>query len=216
MNTSQQQTSNRRHNRQGSEAKTKQNTSGESTRRFASLSDALTPRTDPAGDQPSPEPGENTAPALAAPDPDTAARDAATDPNRGRQPARSTNMAATPQPVSQTADGGTVNLGFYLPGGLRDQLREHASTHRRSQVNLLLDAVEATVDDIPAALRARQQPAPTGLFRRPSSDESVGGGPTMNMRIPADTVATIDRLATQAGARSRSEYLRTALELHFQ
>lgn len=134
-------------------------------------------------------------------------------------PAR-TSEAAPPKPApkahkpktSETAE--TVRaISLSLPLTIRTQLREHARATGQSQGDVVLDAVEATVDSLDRLIEGeRPTPVSTGMFdrtpaRQPSSEPYVA----LSLRMKSTNVATLDHLCQRHDAASRSQLCTVAL-----
>lgn len=103
------------------------------------------------------------------------------------------------------------NVPIFLPAELADRFRAAAREQRISQVNLLLDALTATRDQLGELVAADQPKASDGLFARPAPRGGEVVSATLNLRTVSGNIDTIDRLAEEAGAKSRSQLMRLAV-----
>lgn len=122
----------------------------------------------------------------------------------------------SPQRMSDAAETTRV-LSISLPLSISDQFRDRAR-HQGTQVDVLLDAIERHVDQLNDLVMASRQHAPRksgGLFDRVPS-RLTRGGPfvSISLRMKSINVETIDRLAQQSGADSRSHLCAVALEAY--
>lgn len=143
-----------------------------------------------------------SAPAVAQTRPADAAADGeSAEPTRAKPKATSTRVAAAPRQVA-----------FLLPPDLRDQLRERARNTDKSQPDIVLDAIEATYKRLPDLIAETSDTSPTtGLFNRKPTRRHRVDTVTVSVRLPADAIATIDKLAKDTNAASRTHLLVTAL-----
>lgn len=114
--------------------------------------------------------------------------------------------------TSDTAE--TVRaISLSLPLTVRNRLREHARRAALSQVTVLLDAVESTVELLSTLIeQGRPEPADTGMFdRTPARPAATEPYVTVSLRTKATNVATLDDLVKQHGAASRSQLCAVAL-----
>ena len=104
-----------------------------------------------------------------------------------------------------------------LPPELIDQVRERARRDGVSQPDLLLDALSATQERLGSVFSEEARtPVSDGLFiRRPRPGETKAVG-TLSLRLIEENIATIDRLAEQLGAPSRSALIAAALRLYLE
>jgi len=123
------------------------------------------------------------------------------EPARAKPKATSTRVAAAPRQVA-----------FLLPPDLRDQLRERAHSTDKSQPDIVLDAIEATYKRLPDLIAETSDTSRiTGLFNRKPTRRHKVDTVTVSVRLPADAIATIDKLAKDTNAASRTHLLVTAL-----
>lgn len=130
---------------------------------------------------------------------------------------RKIGEASLKKRISDTAETTRV-LSISLPLSISGQFREYAR-HQGTQVDVLLDAIEANVDQLEELVTASRQQTPheerSGLFDRvpprPNRDEPFV---SVSLRMKSTNVETLDELATQSGADSRSHLCAVALEAY--
>jgi hypothetical protein len=133
------------------------------------------------------------------------------DVGEGSRGASSRAKATGSRPKASQGVDVIRNVPVFLPAELADRFRAAAREQRISQVNLLLDALTATRDQL-GELVAADQPKPSdGLFARPAPRGGEVVSATLNLRTVSGNIDTIDRLADEAGAKSRSQLMRLAL-----
>lgn len=126
--------------------------------------------------------------------------------------------ATTQRPRRSTSPAGEAVVPrlviLQLPNAIADQLRDHARQRGVTYKELTLDAVEATADHLPDLLAAqRPQARSTGLFagERVATQARPEGRRQVSIKLTEASIAALDELAAQHGARSRSELVATAL-----
>ena len=159
--------------------------------------------TPPAPDRPDPEPDpEPRAGAAAAPPPAEAT-------TRTKRPA-----PATAPVSSRDSTGGLRPTSFSVPATLIDRLATFkAANGGLTTADVLLDALESTEADVPAALG----PAPSeGRFARSPARRRPDQGRLgqLHVRLMASNFDILDDLVTKSGASSRSHLVTTALTLY--
>lgn len=140
----------------------------------------------------------------------------ATDRARPAPPVRPT-PPITAAPVETPAPA-TGRLVLWTPTVIRARMqamRASSGTLYRDQV---LDALEATVDELPALLRERDDAAPRGrLFERRASVRRPSAGPRVQLTIGgflSSQLDVIDDLVASTGASSRSALVNVALDAY--
>lgn len=131
---------------------------------------------------------------------------------RGDKPRQST--ASKPQ-AGPAAAGDSPARGViaYLPLSLRDRLRQRRSADSTPFADIVLDAVEATADQLNALVAARRpRTERSALFVR-----NAGAPPNpephvqVYLRLNAENVRVLDQLTTQHNSPSRSALITAAL-----
>jgi hypothetical protein len=172
------------------------------SRRFASVAGKLAPKT--------PQSGLHAVPS-GEPQPDsTPAAPAAGDQHDEAQAKRPRSPKKTEPP---RAAGALRPVVFLAPAELREALRDRSRDEKRSQPNIVLDAIEATHADLPVLLE-HAGPERTTLFVRPTTRQQDTARVPVSVRLPSEAVETIDKLVTQTKARNRTELLVAALRGH--
>lgn len=127
-------------------------------------------------------------------------------------PAEATARATKPKAPTTRAAAAPRQVAFLLPPDLRDQLRERAHSTDKSQPDVVLDAIEATYKRLPDLIAETSDTSrTTGLFNRKPTRRHKVDTVTVSVRLPADAIATIDKLAKDTNAVSRTHLLVTAL-----
>jgi hypothetical protein len=142
------------------------------------------------------------------------------------QPASTRLAAAPPVRVSHSrtstaADAGAPALRLIivqLPNAIADRLRSQARTRSVTYKELILDAVEATVDeleDLVAQRRPRAREAGS-LFagERTAPLARPEGRRQISIKLTEASIIALDDLATTHGAKSRSELIAIALDAY--
>lgn len=98
---------------------------------------------------------------------------------------------------------------FYLPVDLSKELRELARSENKTNADVIFDALESTLEELPELLKP---PAggEDGMFTR-TPTKPVGQKVQITGRIQEDNLTIIDRLVDQHGAESRSQLVEVAL-----
>lgn len=122
-------------------------------------------------------------------------------------------------PVESAGDVGPGSLRlviFQLPNALADRLRDTARARGMTYKELTLDAVEATLDELPALIAA-QRPKARGAGS-PFAGERTGaqvrpeGRRQISIKLTESSIQALDGLADEHEARSRSELVAIALQ----
>ena len=134
--------------------------------------------------------------------------------HRGHHPHRRGHAPATAPVSSQDSTGGLRPTSFSVPATLIDRLATFKAAHGGlTTADVLLDALEATEADVPAALG----PAPSeGRFARSPARRRPDQGRLgqLHVRLMASNFDILDDLVTKSGASSRSHLVTTALTLY--
>lgn len=158
----------------------------------STASEQPAPAAEPA---PTPEPAEAPAPASAPP-----------------------AAAAAAPPAAAEEDGTPTQVSVYLTAAAVAAVRRVKGRHTNADV--ALDAIDATIDQLPALLTARRTTdRPGSLFpaRRRAHRGAYSNDPPRvlwSMKATPAELAVLDRLVGQVGASSRSELIATAIEAH--
>jgi len=128
------------------------------------------------------------------------------------EPVETTPRAAKPKATAPRAAAAPRQVAFLLPPDLRDQLRERAHSTDKSQPDVVLDAIEASYKRLPDLIAETSETSrSTGLFTRKPTRRRKVDAVTVSVRLPADAIATIDKLVKDTNAASRTHLLVTAL-----
>ena len=184
---------------------------------FESLKGKLARRTAPA--QPAAEPaGPRTAPGPASPRPRSTLQSEPQSQKRalGRG---SGSRGAGPVVGERTRQSELANrperrrVAFTLPADLRDALADRARDS--SQAEVIFDAIEANLDDLPELVAAAQVSEGGGLFERTRRGPAQHRLPTtVWMSVP--NVARIDELVAEHQAATRTQLLEVVLREYLQ
>lgn len=173
--------------------------------------------------QPAPE-----TPAPAESTPPSTSRPAKKIPARTKRPARQAQPAPAPParasrrtPASQTVAVGTRPIPMYLSSDLHERLQQYKRQHEVSIPNIVMSAIEATYEKLPALIQDSTTeltpPGATRLFNRPATvnrrlprGEGVGRE-VVNIRVSTEHADVIDRIKDEMKAPSRNALLTTAL-----
>jgi hypothetical protein len=168
------------------------------SRRFASVAGKLAPK--------AAQPGLHAVPS-SEPQPDSAPTAPANRQDEEPQAKRPRSPKKTEPPG---AAGALRPVVFLAPAELREALRDRSRREKRSQPNVVLDAIEATHHDLPVLLE-HSGPERTTLFVRPTARQQDTARVPVSVRLPSEAVETIDKLVGQAKAGNRTELLVAAL-----
>lgn len=128
------------------------------------------------------------------------------------EPVETPARAVKPKATAPRSAAAPRQVAFLLPPDLRDQLRERAHSTDKSQPDVVLDAIEATYKRLPDLIaEASETGRSTGLFTRKPIRRHKVDAVTVSVRLPVDAIATIDKLAKDTNAASRTHLLVTAL-----
>lgn len=119
--------------------------------------------------------------------------------------------------VNSTAAEVTRQISVSVPMGLAGSWRARARADRKSQAEVLFDAVVAAQDGLTALVAARKEmlPVSDGLFLRPA--EATGERATgVSLRVRQGNVMVLDRLVKEHAADSRSQLVTAALAAYLE
>jgi hypothetical protein len=140
-----------------------------------------------------------------------------TQPSPKTEPEASTRPAATAEPDAAREPQSDrprrrPHTVFYLPLDLSKELRELARSRNMTNADVIFDALESTLEELPELLKP---PAggERGMFTR-TPTKPVGQKVQISGRIQEDNLAIIDRLVDQHGAESRSQLIEVALRAY--
>lgn len=130
-----------------------------------------------------------------------------------KRPAKVTGIAKEPE------GAGNVRLVIVqLPDRIADRLRDSARARGVTYKELILDAVEASIDHLGDLIAQRRPPAREAgsLFagERTSPLPRPEGRRQVSLKLTEGSIAALDGLATDHGAGSRSELVATALDAY--
>lgn len=168
------------------------------------MSDPVTPQ----GIQP-----KNLANRLKRPTPPTGGTDTITSPPTG--PARSeAPKPAGEKPARKPArrrptPSAVTGTAIYVRPELLEQIRVFRRTTEVTNGDLILDAIEASVDQLPK-LVAPKQVSGDGMFARTTRDGHIGKV-QLSARLLDENLHVIDELVDQLSAESRSQLIEAAL-----
>ena len=142
------------------------------------------------------------------------------------QPAWTRLAAAPPEQVSRHRTGTAADAGapalrlviVQLPNAIADRLRNQARTRSVTYKELILDAVEATVDELEDLVAQRRPRARKvgSLFagERTAPLARPEGRRQISIKLTKASITALDDLATTHGAKSRSELIAIALDAY--
>lgn len=135
-------------------------------------------------------------------------------PSRTEPPAVvATSKPRDPKPAAP-AHARSPHTVFYLPPDLCDLLRKTAHAQHKTNADVMLDALEATVEELQDLINAdRAEPETGGVFTR-TRPRPVGQKVQITGRIQPGNLKVIDRLAAKCGADSRSHLVDVALRAY--
>lgn len=171
------------------------------------------PQPVPAVSEPEPEPTTLAVRPPAAPVSDSSV-------NVGEMPTQPPVTPPEPRrrgrPISSSTPGG--HLVLWVPKDLRTRMQRYRTDEGKIYLTQVLDALEQTIDDLPALIAEETAPAIVkgSLFERRESP-SVPETSRVQLTIPGvlkSQLEVIDRLVTETGAGSRSKLVNTALAAH--
>lgn len=108
-------------------------------------------------------------------------------------------------PVASVVTGTAI----YIRPELLDQIRDWRRSHEITNGDLILDAIQATIDQLPDLIAPTPVSA-DGMFARESRQHHVGKV-QFSARLRGDNVAVIDELVDKFEAGSRSRLIEAAL-----
>ena len=115
-------------------------------------------------------------------------------------------------------------ISLSCPASIAAAWKDHSQASGLSLVDVLLDAVSTTHENLPSLVRARQdgeaaasQAVPDGLFWRvPGPVRTSEPFVTMPLRMLSANVDVLDRLVHETGADSRSQVSVVALDAYLR
>lgn len=144
-------------------------------------------------------------------------------PPRRPQPATRPAPASSPPPgepptPAKPVPAPTQILVLYTPESIRTRMRAVQAAKRTTFMEQVLDAIEATIDDLDHLIHERTQPATIKgrLFERkapPAPVEETKVQVTIRGALPSQ-LHVIDQLVEQTGAPNRSALITAALDHH--
>ncbi|MGH3447081.1 MAG: hypothetical protein ACRDP4_05615 [Nocardioidaceae bacterium] len=164
-----------------------------------------------AGDtDPSPDEPEATSTDTSTPKPDT--RKPRSSAGRPRKRTRTDSAKA-----SDSSTGGSRGTTMHIPVNIYD--RFHATRDQRGLSNgaLVIEAIEATLDQIPKEIGGRGTAGGERFQRRTTHRKSPSEAEQLtllNLRFLESDYAVLDELVAETGARSRNHLVVAALKLH--
>lgn len=118
-----------------------------------------------------------------------------------------------PRRRAETPRNGRRMVQIYLPRTLAEKVRVMQEERDLSNAELILNAIEATHEELAGLIAAESAIKVGGLFSReyrPRREAEVGSV-QIGVRLAVGDIALIDELVSSAQARSRSAYIVTAL-----
>ena len=107
---------------------------------------------------------------------------------------------------------------FYLPIDISDQLRDAARRNNQTNADIIFDAIEASMPDLPRIVEEnRTTTGPSegdGVFQR-AGTRPVGRKVQVSAVVSDTNLAIIDQLAAEHGAESRSQLVEASLTAYF-
>lgn len=142
-------------------------------------------------------------------------------PPRATTPITTTPVAETPPPPTRARTAPAANNGraiIQVSVALRDRLRAVATTKNKTYRDVIFDAVEATIDDLPDLLEHHSQATTnTELFERASTrpHTTTEGRVQVTIRgLTPQNRAVLNDLVQRTHAPSMTALLTAALEAH--
>ncbi len=152
----------------------------------------------------------DTSSASAQPTTDTAPAQSAT----GTAPAQSATGTA---PAQLAADGQPRrrrdHTVFYLPIEVSDRLRDVARRQNKTNADVIFDAIEAALPDLPSLLAQPSSQRDGGVFDRRAM-KPVGQKVQISAVISPRNLALIDQMVADHGADSRSQLVEASLNVY--
>lgn len=161
----------------------------------------------------------SSTPLTVAPDPATPTPTAGTQPKRSSAP---TTPRRTPRKASDDAQVANAAVSLSLPVDLARDLQQRAHRDHSSQVDVVLDALEAAgdrLDDLVATYQQARQGRGTitsGRFVRRAPAQPQPLHTSLSLRMDRRNLDVIDQLAAPHGPRSRSLVCAAALTDYLQ
>lgn len=114
------------------------------------------------------------------------------------------------QEAPSTSDPATNQVSVYVDSAVVKAIK--AQRRGRTNARIAFDAIDATHDQLPALLAAKQAPAPGSLFAPQSADQDANPRVLWTFKATVANIKVIDELAARSGAASRSQLVAVALE----
>lgn len=140
-------------------------------------------------------------------------------PDAGQAPQQSDAPAdrrRTPAPAAgeRAMVGERRRMVFTLPADLRNALVEHGRHHSVTQADVIFDAIEVHLSDLPRLIRQAQPSSDSKMFQRQPRDQSGQPRVTVSVWMSAVNVGHLDALTAKFKAASRTQLLEVALRQH--
>lgn len=139
-------------------------------------------------------------------------------PQSATQPAEATaerprRGPGRPRRVRSAADaGGLQSMTLSLPAAVVEALKLRARADGITQVEVLLDALSVSQDDLrDLVARSQEKPVSDGVFLRRSTRKPAEPKATLSLGVLAANIEAIDRISIEVGASSRSALCAVAL-----
>lgn len=141
---------------------------------------------------------------------------------RGRRPQSKHRVRSRHERAGRRAGVPVKPISLSLPSSLATAWRTYSQTQRHSLVDVMLDAIVANKDTLNTLVRAQQAsaraerlPVSDGLFLRTADPADLAGSAdpyvTVPLRMLSTNVDTLDSLAFETAAESRSQLVVAAL-----
>lgn len=105
-----------------------------------------------------------------------------------------------------------AGTAFYVSPEMAARFRAEAARRRVTNGTLVLDAVEATVGELPPLLEGGTRTDSTGMFTRHVSAEPGSPRVQLSARFIRENLRVLDDLVDRLGAESRSQLIEAALK----
>ena len=165
------------------------------------------------GKRPSPPASPPAGPDTAGPDPARSAEPVPPEPRDSARPAGPVGERRSQR--AKTAPDRRLErrrLAFTLPIDLRDAFTA-AAAQDSTQAEVIFDAIEGALDELPGLLRDDRDDDPAGLFQRRHRAQPAPRV-TLSVWMSTDNLTAIDRLTAQHKASSRTRLIEVALRRH--
>jgi hypothetical protein len=124
---------------------------------------------------------------------------------------------APERPQQQASRGAPRTVIVYVPVSVRDRLRKLAAEQDVTYTQLVLDALDATHEQLGPVLSQRGQTKTRSLFQQPAVPRRRRHEEPhvqVSLRLVPEDLAVIDRLTDELNAGSRSHLVATALKAY--